>query len=128
MHVKLLLVSGLLTSDLFSFKSDYYYFFFISFSTKGINYLSESVLKGMCDIIGTQDYVALRRKIIDIFESRNGLFIIEKQPISTILTGSKFECFRFENSDIDVMCGLDYLRVVGTLSKNCSTIPWRRFY
>ena len=88
-----------------------------------MNYLSESVLKGMCDIVGTEDYVALKRKIIDIFESRNGLFIIEKQPISTILSESRREGFRFENSDIDIMCGLDYLRVVWNPFQQLSYSP-----
>ena len=74
--------------------------------------MSESVLKGMCDIVGTEDYVAIRRKIIDNFESRNGSFKFDGQPISTILSGSRREGFRFENSDIDIMCGLEYLKVV----------------
>mgnify|MGYP003692278937 CR=1 FL=1 len=111
MSGKLLIGAGLSTYNMTSFKS-YHYFVFVSFSTKDMNYLSESVLKGMCDIVGTEDYVAIRRKIIDNFESRNGSFKFDGQPISTILSGSRREGFRFENSDIDIMCGLEYLKVV----------------
>ena len=81
-----------------SFKSLISLILFVSFSTKGIDYLSESILKVICDIVGTHVYVTIRRKIIDNFESRNGSFKFDGQPISTILSGSRREGFRFENS------------------------------
>lgn len=111
MHVRLLLVAGLSTSDLFSFKSDYYYFFFISFSTKSMNYLSESVMNGMSDIICTRDYVAI---------SWDGTSLI---TLNLAMDYSKLKVNRYQlfwvevdgrgfDSNITCMYGLDYLRGV----------------
>ena len=53
---------------------------FISSLAK-IDHLSESLFTGLCDMVGSQELVAIRRKIVDILEAECGIFQKERCKI-----------------------------------------------
>ena len=66
--------------------------------------ISEAVFVGLCNKIGTPQQVAIRRDIVDIKELlEHKIEKTDKNGVITMLSGSRREGFRFEDSDIDMM-------------------------
>lgn len=89
---------------------------FISSLAK-IDHLSESLFTGLCDMVGSQELVAIRRKIVDILEAECGLFQKSVVRLSLIFSGSRREGFLFEESDIDVLGAMVDFRVLWDTSQ-----------
>ena len=67
--------------------------------------ISESVYVWLCFLkIGTSELVAIRRDIVDVIELiEHKIARTEKNEMHLMLSGSRKEGFRLENSDIDFM-------------------------
>ena len=74
--------------------------------------ISESVYVGLCLKIGTPQQVAIRRDVWDIRE-----ILDYKAAISKMVSGSRREGFRFEDSDIDIMFWFNNQRVLWDFSQ-----------
>nr|XP_022298644.1 uncharacterized protein LOC111107652 [Crassostrea virginica] len=76
--------------------------------------ISESVYVGLCLKIGTPQQVAIRRDVVDIKE------LLKHKLTSTVemVSGSRREGFRFEDSDHDFMYWSNYNRVVWDFSQS----------
>ena len=90
----------------------------LPFSEMDLQKLSESVYVGLCLKLGTPQEVAIRREVKDTAElvvgkvrsrTQNGLMVM--------LSGSRGEGFRFEDSDIDIMHWRNSKRVLWNFSQ-----------
>eukprot|EP00105_Crassostrea_gigas_P004718 XP_011418024.1 PREDICTED: uncharacterized protein LOC105321456 [Crassostrea gigas] len=91
-----------------------------SFPTRiceGLEYISEAVFVGLCDIVGTSEEVAIRRETADISEMVQRRV---KSYDSTIMmvSGSYREGFRLEGSDLDFMYWPNNHRVIMDMSQS----------
>ena len=79
--------------------------------------ISESVYVGLCLKIGTPQQVAIRRDVVDIKE------LLEHKVTRAdcdvrMMSGSRREGFRFQDSDCDSMYWADYHRVLWDFSQS----------
>nr|XP_034327869.1 uncharacterized protein LOC117689821 [Crassostrea gigas] len=84
---------------------------------EGLQHMSESVIVGLCEIVGTSQQVALRRETVDIRE------MVERQVIShdgliKMISGSHREGFRLNGSDVDFMLWYNNYRVIMDMSQS----------
>ena len=77
--------------------------------------ISESVYVGLCLKIGTPQQIAIRRDLIDIIESLEQK-VAKTDQLLRMLSGSKREGFRFDDSDVDHMFWPKNHRVLWDLS------------
>lgn len=84
--------------------------------------LSEWLYNGLCESVGLPQTIANRREIMDTLEALFGSNPHKILPTLVILSGSRREGFRFDNSDVDVMVCLQNYKVVWNYSQfsNCS--------
>ncbi|XP_034327869.2 uncharacterized protein [Magallana gigas] len=84
---------------------------------EGLQHMSESVIVGLCEIVGTSQQVALRRETEDIWE------MVRRQVISydgliKMISGSHREGFRLNGSDVDFMLWYNNYRVIMDMSQS----------
>nr|XP_022346229.1 uncharacterized protein LOC111138507 [Crassostrea virginica] len=78
--------------------------------------ISESVYVGLCLKIGTPQLVAIRRDVVDIRELLAHK-VLKNDQVLFMASGSQREGFRFQDSDIDMMCWLNNHRVLWDFSQ-----------
>nr|XP_022340597.1 uncharacterized protein LOC111135131 [Crassostrea virginica] len=78
--------------------------------------ISESVFVGLCLKIGTSQQVAIRRDVYDIFELLENKVTRNKQTF-VMISGSRREGFRFQDSDFDCMYWQNDHRVLWNFSQ-----------
>lgn len=75
--------------------------------------MSESVYRGLCLKVGTQQQVVIRREITDLEEiMHRKIENLSSDALYMMISGSYREGFRMDNSDIDIMFWYSGLRVV----------------
>lgn len=96
------------------------YVLFLIFSEESV--LSEWLYNGLCESVGLPQTIANRREIMDTHEALFGPNPRKILSSLGIISGSRREGFRFDNSDMDVMACLQNFKVVWNDSQfsNCS--------
>ena len=87
------------------------------FSEMDLQKLSESVYVGLCLKLGTPQQVAIRREVKDTREFVNTKVKSRRGNEVYMLSGSRAEGFRFEDSDMDVMFWYNFERVLWDFSQ-----------
>ncbi|XP_011418024.3 uncharacterized protein [Magallana gigas] len=91
-----------------------------SFPTRiceGLEYISEAVFVGLCDIVGTSEEVAIRRETEDIREMLDRR-VMPNDGMIDMTSGSDREGFRLKGSDVDFMYWLNNHRVIMDMSQS----------
>uniref|UniRef100_A0A8W8LIB9 Protein mab-21 n=1 Tax=Magallana gigas TaxID=29159 RepID=A0A8W8LIB9_MAGGI len=91
-----------------------------SFPTRiceGLEYISEAVFVGLCDIVGTSEEVAIRRETEDIMEMVRRR-VMPNDGTVRMKSGSSREGFRLNGSDLDYMYWPNNHRVIMDMSQS----------
>ena len=89
----------------------------LPFSEMYMRNLSESVYVGLCLKLGTPQQMAIRREVKEAREFVDAKVKLKRLNTIIMLSGSRGEGFRFEDSDMDVMIWHNSERVLWDFSQ-----------